>query len=149
MKSPASLTRDELVEIVSGLLQILYGLEKGDGSWTYAADKEWSGGDVCQDAAGLLDRFGLVPETDDDGEPMERAVPEDRLPRYALDIDGPTFRAQRQLLLKLVEGSRRQTPLTLGSDHEELLEGLVNLTDAIADQAHDNYGVDCLLDESD
>jgi hypothetical protein len=149
MKSPASLTRDELVEIVSGLLQILYGLEKGDGSWTYAADKEWSGGDVCQDAAGLLDRFGLVPETDDDGEPMERAVPEDRLPRYALDIDGPQFRAQRALLLELMQCVQRGVPPTAGPDTEELVEGLIHLTDEIADQAHDNYGVDCLLDESD
>ena len=28
---------------------------------------------------------------------------------------------------------------------QELLVGLVNLTDVIADQAHDKYGVDCLL----
>jgi hypothetical protein len=27
----------------------------------------------------------------------------------------------------------------------ESLEGLIELTDALADQAHDNYGVDCLL----
>jgi len=28
----------------------------------------------------------------------------------------------------------------------ELLEGLVELTDELADQAHDKHGVDCLLD---
>ena len=28
----------------------------------------------------------------------------------------------------------------------DLLDGLVNLTDAIADEAHDKHGVDCLLD---
>jgi hypothetical protein len=33
------------------------------------------------------------------------------------------------------------------TDHENMLEGLISLTDAIADQAHDNYGVDCLMDE--
>lgn len=29
---------------------------------------------------------------------------------------------------------------------QELLDGLVNFTDAIADQAHNNHGLDCLLD---
>ena len=29
----------------------------------------------------------------------------------------------------------------------DLLEGLVALTDAIADQAHDRHGIDCLLDD--
>ena len=29
------------------------------------------------------------------------------------------------------------------------MEGLISLTDEIADQAHDRFGVDCLLDESD
>ena len=29
---------------------------------------------------------------------------------------------------------------------QQLLSGLINLTDAIADQAHDKHGLDCLLD---
>jgi hypothetical protein len=28
-----------------------------------------------------------------------------------------------------------------------LLEGLIELTDTIADQAHDRHGIDCLLDQ--
>jgi hypothetical protein len=30
-----------------------------------------------------------------------------------------------------------------------LLEGLLELTDAIADQAHDQHGIDCLLSDDD
>jgi hypothetical protein len=154
MKNPADLSRDELIAIAAGLLQILYGREHENGTWTYAADKEWSGGDVCEAAASLLGRFGLVPETDGDGELMESALPEnqaedDQIPRYALKIDGPQLRAQRQLLLKLMPWVKRQTPLVSDPDHENLLNGLINLTDEIADQAHDNYGVDCLIDEKD
>ena len=147
MKNAANLSRDELTALVTGLLQTLYGREHDNGTWTYAADKEWSGGDVCEAAASLLDRFDLVPETD--GELMESALPEDRIPRYALRIDGPQFRAQRQLLLNLTQWAKRQTPLVSDPDHENLLNGLITLTDEIADQAHDNYGVDCLLAEQD
>ena len=68
MNNPASLSHDQLVEIVTGMLQILYGVEHEDGSWSYAADKEWSGGDVCEAAAGLLQPYGLVPEAEGAGE---------------------------------------------------------------------------------
>jgi hypothetical protein len=71
MKNPANLSRDQLIEIVTGMVQVLYGVEHEAGLWTYAADKEWSGGDVCDGAAMLLDRFDLVPEVEGDGEPME------------------------------------------------------------------------------
>ena len=152
MKNPADLSREELIAISAGLLRVLYGHEDENGTWTYAADKEWSGGDVCEAAASLLGRFGLEPEADGDGELMESALPEDhaeedQIPRYALEIDGPQFRAQRQLLLKLIPCVKRKIPLVYDPDHENLLEGLINLTDEIADQAHDNYGVNCLIDE--
>ena len=147
MKNPVNLARDELIAIATGLLQILYGREHDNGAWTYAADKEWSGGAVCEAAASLLDRFDLVPETD--GELMEGALPKDPIPRYALIIDGPQFRAQRQLLLNLLQWAQQPTRLPPDSNHEDLLEGLINLTDEIADQAHDHYGVDCLIDEKD
>ena len=35
-----------------------------------------------------------------------------------------------------------------GNDVLTNVDGLVNLTDAIADQAHDKHGVDCLLTEA-
>ena len=74
MKNPANLTREALLEITTGMVQVLYGREHSDGSWTYAADKEWCGSDVCEAAAGLLGLHGLVPEAEDDGEPMAPAV---------------------------------------------------------------------------
>ena len=64
---------------------------------------------------------------------------------YDLSIDGPTFRAQRELILHFFESWQQQMPLTFSPEQGELLEGLVNLTDAIADQAADRYGIECLL----
>ena len=64
---------------------------------------------------------------------------------YGLSIDGPAFRAQRELLMQLSESSQRQVALALSPEQGELLEGLVNLTDAIADQAADRYSIECLL----
>ena len=74
MKNPANLTREALIEITTGMVQVLYGREHSDGSWTYAGDKDWCGGDVCEAVAGLLSRHGLVPEAEVDGEPMEPAA---------------------------------------------------------------------------
>ena len=61
---------------------------------------------------------------------------------YVLNIDGPIFREQRQFLVDLlVMVQLRQ----LDRKDEECIHGLLNLIDAIADQAHDDYGIDCLL----
>ena len=156
MKNPASLLHDQLAEIVTDMVQMLYGTEQNDGSWTYAADKEWSGGDVCEAAAGLLDRFGLLPQVEGSGEAMQPATPPldvcqsaDDPQGYTLNLDGPLFRRQRKFLVNLMNRSRgnEATPLQLPADAEEVLEGLISLTDEIADQAHDQYGIDCLLEE--
>ncbi len=56
---------------------------------------------------------------------------------YALRIDGPLFRCQRQRLIELTN--------TAAKEDQELLEGIIALMEEIADQAHDNYGIDCLL----
>lgn len=64
---------------------------------------------------------------------------------YRLSIDGPKFCEQRELLILLVDAARSGRPYELGSQRVELLEGLVNLTDVVADQAHDRYGIDCLI----
>ncbi len=73
MRNPATLTRDQLVEIVTGMLHILCGWQDDQGNWTYTADKEWNGGDVCEAAAGLLGDFDLVPQGEGygEGEPMD------------------------------------------------------------------------------
>jgi hypothetical protein len=59
---------------------------------------------------------------------------------YDLNIDGPLLRRQRGWLLGIAPRS---------DDEINLREGLLNLLDAIADQAHDKYGIDCLLEEND
>ncbi len=39
MKNPADLPHQQLVEIVTRLVQIFYGTEGPDGHWTYAAGR--------------------------------------------------------------------------------------------------------------
>ncbi len=58
---------------------------------------------------------------------------------YFLTIDGPALRHQRAYLLSLRE-SWVDTPE---------LDGIIHLLDEIADQAHDKYEIDCLLEEHD
>jgi hypothetical protein len=65
--------------------------------------------------------------------------------QYALHIDGKPFRAQRGLLVKMADLVRRKQPYKPSPADGELLEGLLNLTDAIADQAHDQHDIDCPL----
>lgn len=67
-------------------------------------------------------------------------------------IDGPVFRQQRELILRLqlaAEGiaAGRDEPFIFDSHELLLLTGLNNLLDVMADQLHDMYGVDCLIKE--
>lgn len=71
------------------------------------------------------------------------------LKQYTLHIDGQTFRAQRELLTKIVDLAQQKRPYEPAPGDEVLLDGLMELTDAIADQAHDQHSIDCLLDEED
>ena len=70
---------------------------------------------------------------------------EDSPRSYDLALDGPAFRTQRERLLKLTDALHRGKRPHLVPADQELLEGLVNLTDAIADQAAGRHGIDCLL----
>jgi hypothetical protein len=65
---------------------------------------------------------------------------------YQLALDGQLFKQQRTRLLEwhAVAGRR---PYEFTAEDAEALAGLVNLCDALADQAHDEHGIDCLLDE--
>jgi len=65
-------------------------------------------------------------------------------PSYSLNIGGPELRRQLELLQNLQGAARAQMPYWLSAGETESLEGLVNLTDEIADQAHDCHGIDCL-----
>jgi len=56
---------------------------------------------------------------------------------YVLRIDGPLLAKQRQWLLDLAEH--------ISNDGRDHLEGIIALLDEIADQAHDQYGIDSLL----
>ena len=66
---------------------------------------------------------------------------------YTLELDGPLFRTQRELLLWLHQAAGQGETVTLGPKEHELLEGLLGLTDAIADQAAGRDGIDCLIPE--
>jgi hypothetical protein len=55
-------------------------------------------------------------------------------------IDGPLFKEQRQVILELIDDD------SLLTSDIRALQGLQNLLDEIADIAHDQYGIDCLLD---
>jgi hypothetical protein len=66
---------------------------------------------------------------------------------YRLNIDGAQLRRQRELLFLLMQAADESRTFELGPEQFEMLEGLVNLTDGIADQAHDKYGIDCLLSD--
>lgn len=59
---------------------------------------------------------------------------------YLFSIDPAIFKEQRRLLNQLLDGDEKETSLDL-----EPLEGIRNLLDAIADQAHDWYGMDTLF----
>jgi hypothetical protein len=71
-----------------------------------------------------------------------------QLKNYALRIDGQLLRNQRSLLLKLLGLGPGNAPVAEGIDDKDLLEGLLALLDEISDQAHDLYGIDCLLEEA-
>ena len=62
MRKTVDLTKKELAKIVTAVHEILY-LDISHHSQPYwNPDKEWSGADVCQDVAYVLDKHGLVPE---------------------------------------------------------------------------------------
>jgi hypothetical protein len=67
--------------------------------------------------------------------------------QYALRLDCGAFRAQRELLTKIADLAHRGQPFEPVCGDEELLDGLLELSETIADQAHDRYGIDCLLDD--
>jgi hypothetical protein len=93
-----------------------------------------------------LGEFSVATETTTPPKPSEiNAMNEPN--QYTFCIDGPAFRAQRNLLVKIADLVHRKRHYESSPGDERLLEGLLNLTDAIADQAHDRHGIDCLLND--
>jgi hypothetical protein len=139
MRQPSELSYLDLQQIVESIQRFLYIDQDDAGREIWDPDKEWSGADVCEHLAHMLSLHQLVPEA-------SRPVAGRPHP-YGLDpIDGPAFRKQRQLLLSLATLAREGETYRASSADQDLLDGLVNLTDVIADQAHDKHGVDCLLE---
>lgn len=59
---------------------------------------------------------------------------------FLFSIDPAVFKEQRSLLTLLLDGEAKDTSMDF-----EPLEGIRNLLDTIADQAHDCYGMDTLF----
>jgi hypothetical protein len=62
---------------------------------------------------------------------------------FLFSLDAVEFKRQRELILELTEEAKEEK---FSSSRHQVLDGLTNLLDAIADQAHDVYGMDVLLD---
>jgi hypothetical protein len=63
-------------------------------------------------------------------------------------IDGPALREQRRVILRFL--GEAEDPLAsrvYTAEEDDVLEGLLNLLDAIADCCHDIYSKDCLFDD--
>ncbi len=104
---------------------------------TEAISYDWlaeHGGPVC----GQCDcDMELQPEARVTADEEVHVVTE--LKQYPLRIDHATFRRQRQLLLKITDLAQRHQPYTPMLGDEALLNGLLELTDAIADQARNQH----------
>ena len=58
---------------------------------------------------------------------------------YFFSLDEAEFKKQRRFLVKLASGEQRGL---LSPEDQDAVDGLLNLTDAIADQAMDEHGLD-------
>lgn len=67
------------------------------------------------------------------------------LPEYRFTLDGRKFADQRQIVSDLLEIAKRDGSTRFHKSAIDELQGLENLLDAIADQAHDAHGINCLL----
>jgi hypothetical protein len=73
-------------------------------------------------------------------------------PPYYLNLDGPLLKTQRQWLLNMRRNMEDHGgfggKIDIAVDDLDMLDGLIELTDALADQAHDRYGLDTIIGES-
>ena len=138
MRDTDQVSYEDLRRIVESIRRFLYVDQDDDGQEVWNPDNEWSGADVCEHVANVLSLHGLVPH--------ERQPVSSQSHHYVIKhLDGPIFRKQRELLLSLIEAAQQGKAYGASRAEQDLLNGLVNLTDAIADQAYDKHGIDCLL----
>ncbi len=120
---------------------ILYDFDVGDLATTNVYDDYREAADDASELNNVIVMPLLFEE-----EASDAAEPQGtRCGPYDLAIDGPTFRSQRELLLKLQRLAAGRISEVPDPNDRELLDGLIELTDELADQAHDKHGVDCLL----
>ena len=63
MRRVNELTTDELVAIVESIQLFLYVDSDAEGNRYWEPDKVWSGADVCDHLASLLNDHDLIPES--------------------------------------------------------------------------------------
>lgn len=62
MRNPSDLTRAELVALVEGLREVMYGGTDDDGNDTWEPDLHVNGADLVAWVADEMVKHGLVPE---------------------------------------------------------------------------------------
>ncbi len=62
MRQAHELTESERLQIIQSIQQLLYLDEDDERALFWNRDKPWSGADMCQSIAVLLDDHGLVPD---------------------------------------------------------------------------------------
>lgn len=134
-----------VLETIPGIALLLFD-ESGDAQYAGETDVRWDS------QSAVRDRLGHVTLLCPDGHQWPAlqpdaiaTVPEGSLCSFDLAIDGALLQAQRRLLLELMDALHGGKQTQLDHNDQHLLEGLINLTDEVADQAASRYGIDSLL----
>ena len=134
-----------MLEMVPGIALLLH-IENDTFQYAGVTDISWDSQTTVRDRSG---RVTLVcPDGHQWPASLSDAIAtvlEGSLCSFDLAIDGPLLRIQRERLLQLMDALHRGKPVSLTPNDKDLLEGLINLTDEIADQVATRYSVNSLL----
>jgi len=140
-----------VLETIPGLALLVFE-DNGEAQYAGGTDVCWDGQETVCDQNGqatlVCPEGHQWPAVVDGVTATPVASSKTKTSSYDLRIDGPLLRAQRERLLELANGLQRGIPIQAAPDDRRLIDGLINLTDEIADQAADRYGIDCLVSES-